>query len=272
MKGIKRCLSLALTAVLVLLSASSCADGEITDKTTEALTEEETTEEISAVIADGILFVGTGMTAAPFTYGDENDYPAGFDIAMINLIGLRLGVDAVIEPADKNNPISSMGKFIEVVISALPIDKSNKSVDFSKAYYTSKQAVLVTAGNNDITSAKSLDGKNVGVRPGGSTTLKEQKINAKAKEYGDCNAAVKDLADGKLDAVIVDKAIAAALIKDNSKKIKAADGVKIADVGYGIALPKGDAALARAINKAIDEVIADEQGGAYKSIIKQFLS
>lgn len=272
MKGIKRFLSLASVAVFVLLSLSSCADGEDTNQKAESVTEEETTEEISAVIADGILFVGTNMTAAPFTYGDENNYPAGFDISMINLIAMRLGVDAVIELADKNNPVSSMGKYIEVVISALPVDASNKSVDFSKPYYISKQAVLVAAGNDDITSAKSLDNQNVGVRPGGALTLKEQKINAKAKEYGDCSAAVKDLTDGKLDAVIVDKAIAAALIKENGKKIKTADGVKLADVGYGIALPKGDAALARAINKTIDEVIADEQGGAYNSIKKQFLS
>ncbi len=268
---IKRNLSLLSAAVFVLLCAASCAGGkDTTNKTTEAISE-ETTEGVSEIIADGILIVGTGMDAAPFTYADENTYPAGFDIAMVNLIGARLGVDCVIEPADKNEPVSSMGKYIEVVISALPIDDANDSVDFSKAYYTSKQAVLVAASNKDITSAKALDGKNVGVRPGQEVSLTQQKITAKTKAYGDSTAAVKDLVDGKLDAVIADKAVAAALVKDNAKTVKIASGVKIADVGYGIALPKGDTALANAINGAIDAIIADTQGGAYNSIIKQFL-
>ena len=61
------------------------------------------------------------------------------------------------------------------------------------------------------------------------------------------------------------------MLKEHGSKLKAADGVKLEDVGYGIALPKGDKALAAAVNDAIDKIISDEQGGAYKNINKQFL-
>lgn len=274
MKKLKRFTSFVLSAFLICLCLVSCADGGSggnEGKTTEPNSEEETKQAVSPVIADGIMIVGTGMSAAPFTFGDENGYPAGFDIAMINLIGSRLGVDAVIEPADKDDPISSLGSFIEVVISALPIDESNDKVDFSKAYHTSKQVALVASGIDDITSAKSLGGKNVGARPGYGPLLAAQEVDAKVKEYGDSKAAAKDLIDGKLDAVIVDKSIANALLKEHGSKLKAADGVKLEDVGYGIALPKGDKALAAAVNDAIDKIISDEQGGAYKNINKQFL-
>ena len=79
---------------------SEDAQTESTEETQTEDTEKTQTEsagEISQVLEDGKLTVGTNAEFPPFEFVDDNGEPDGFDVALIKAIGEKLGVEVEIE-------------------------------------------------------------------------------------------------------------------------------------------------------------------------------
>ena len=147
-------------------------------------------------------------------------------------------------------------------------DERKQSVNFSDTYATGIQVVIVTE-DSDIATVDDLAGKKIGVQL--STT---GDIYA-SDDYGEENVekfnkgadAVMALAQGKIDAVIIDNEPAKNFVTAN-------EGLKILDTeyvteDYAACINKENTELLDAVNGALAELKAD---GTLQKIIDQYIT
>ncbi len=226
----------------------------------------------SEVLADGVLTVGTNAEFPPFEYVDDNGEPDGFDIALIKAIGEKLGVTVEVENMEFEALVSAIGSKIDLAIAGMTVtDERQASVDFSNPYYDALQYVIVPEGS-EIASFDDLAGKNIGVQLGttGDFIASDDVEGANVSQYNKGVDAVNDLLNGRVDCVIIDKNPAQVFETQFSGQIKALDGAQFGfEVeNYAIALPKGDAALAQQVNKALEEIKAD---GTFDQLVADYI-
>ena len=260
--------------------AEADATVEATEETTEATDEtaeaaEETTEEaVSEALADGVLIAGTNAEFPPFEYVGDDGEADGFDVALIKAIGEKLGVEVQVENMEFASLISSIGNKTDVAIAGMTVtDERKESVDFSDSYYEAVQYVLLPEGS-EIATADDLKNKTIGVQLGTTgdfiaTDIEGTTVNS----YNKAVDAVNDLINGRVDCVIIDKNPALVFesqYQEEGSKITAVDGAQFVfePEYYAIAMPKGDTALADAINTALEELKAD---GTFDELVKTYI-
>ncbi len=249
-----------------------------TDETAEAETPvEEAADEAevaeaaeSEALADGVLTVGTNAEFPPFEYVDDNGEADGFDMALCKAIGEKLGVEVKIENMEFASLVSSIGSKIDIAAAGMTVtDERKESVDFSNPYYEAVQYVIVSA-DSDIATADDLKDKTIGVQLGTTGDFIAEGYTSNVAQYNKAVDAVNDLVNGKVDVVIVDKNPALVFETKFEGKVKAIEGAQFGfeTEEYAIALPKGDTALADAVNGAIDELKAD---GTFDELVKTYI-
>ena len=294
----KKLLSALLAAVMVMGLLTACGGSDASGNETQDATAPETNEEaapevqeeaepveegaekesadadaaVSEVLADGVLTVGTNAEFPPFEYVDDNGEPDGFDIALIKAIGEKLGVTVEVENMEFEALVSAIGSKIDLAIAGMIVtDERQASVDFSNPYYDALQYVIVPEGS-EIASFDDLAGKNIGVQLGttGDFIASDDVEGANVSQYNKGVDAVNDLLNGRVDCVIIDKNPAQVFETQFSGQIKALDGAQFGfEVeNYAIALPKGDAALAQQVNKALEEIKAD---GTFDQLVADYI-
>ncbi|MCI8925735.1 MAG: basic amino acid ABC transporter substrate-binding protein [Lachnospiraceae bacterium] len=294
----KKLLSALLAAVMVMGLLTACGGSDASGNETQDATAPETNEEaapevqeeaepveegaekesadadaaVSEVLADGVLTVGTNAEFPPFEYVDDNGEPDGFDIALIKAIGEKLGVTVEVENMEFEALVSAIGSKIDLAIAGMTVtDERQASVDFSNPYYDALQYVIVPEGS-EIASFDDLAGKNIGVQLGttGDFIASDDVEGANVSQYNKGVDAVNDLLNGRVDCVIIDKNPAQVFETQFSGQIKALDGAQFGfEVeNYAIALPKGDAALAQQVNKALEEIKAD---GTFDQLVADYI-
>ena len=156
----KKALAVLLAGTMALGLGACGSSSESTEAaTTEAAsasTEVEATTEAaesaaadlsgSKYLSDGELTVGLNATFPPFEYvGDGTDNfeavtsnennVTGFDVAMMNEIGKRLGVSVVIEDMDFDGIVPAIGTKIDCGATGMTItDERKEAVNFSDPY------------------------------------------------------------------------------------------------------------------------------------------
>lgn len=247
---------------------------EAADETEADAAEADTTEEaaVSEAVADGVLTVGTNAEFPPFEYVGDDGEADGFDIALIKAVGEKMGVEVQVENMEFASLVSSIGNKIDIAIAGMTVNEERKqTVDFSEPYYDAVQYVLLPEGS-DIATADDLVGKTIGVQLGTTGDIIATDIEGTTvSSYNKGVDAVNDLVNGRVDCVIIDKnpaLVFADKFKDNG--IVAVDGAQFNFEleQYAIAVPKGDTALADAINKAIEELKAD---GTFDELVKTYI-
>lgn len=244
------------------------------DETEADATEADTTEEaaVSEAVADGVLTVGTNAEFPPFEYVGDDGEADGFDIALIKAVGEKMGVEVQVENMEFASLVSSIGNKIDIAIAGMTVtDERKETVDFSESYYDAVQYVLLPEGS-DIATADDLVGKTIGVQLGTTGDFIATDIEGTTvSSYNKGVDAVNDLVNGRVDCVIIDKnpaLVFADKFKDNG--VVAVDGAQFnfETEQYAIAMPKGDTALADAINNAIEELKAD---GTFDELVKTYI-
>lgn len=236
-------------------------------------TQSEDAAQGSDVLSDGILNVGTNAEFPPFEFVGDDGEPAGFDIALIEAIAEKLGVDVQVENMEFDSLVASIGSKIDVAIAGMTVTEERKNmVDFSDEYYEAVQYIIVPS-DSEIASAADLEGKNIGVQLGttGDFIVEEIK-DATAAQYNKAVDAVNDLRNGRVDAVIIDKNPAQVFGEQFKDEVKLFDG-ESPEFGfekeyYAIALPKGDEELAKSINDALAELKED---GTFDELVSQYI-
>lgn len=238
----------------------------------------------SKYLSDGVMTVALNSTFPPFEYlGDgSDDFSAitsnptqvtGFDVALVNEIGTRLGVKVEIEDMDFDGIIAAIGTKADVAATGMTInDERKKSVNFSDPYYDATQAVLLTKDSSIATEDDLKKASSIGVQQGTTGENIARGINdAATVSVKSFNQAVADLMNGKNDAVIVDQSTGEAFLSQNPDKLKLLPGsqFKFDTEQYGIAMPKDDEVMLGAINGALEAMKAD---GTYDSLVEKYIN
>lgn len=218
--------------------------------------------------AKGKLYVGTNAEFPPFEYLDKGEV-VGFDIDLVKAIGKKLDMEVVIKDMAFDGLIPALEtNKIDIVIAGMTAsDERKMAVNFSNPYYTANQVIILNDNNNDIKTFDDLNGKLVGVMLGftGDVVVSEMK-DVKSKKYNASYAAIMELQNNKIDAVVLDSETALNYVKNNK-------GLKLAETSgepeeYAIAISKKNSELLNKINTTLDELKKD---GTYETLLKKHM-
>ena len=206
----------------------------------------EESEWASAVKEAGVLRVGGTRTSFLFSQLDETDDGLrGFDAGLYQLLARYiLGDETKFEltqvTSDTRESVLT-GDQVDAVFATYTITPSRQEViSFAGPYYTSQQAILVKAGNEEITGIEDLAGKTVATQSGstGPDILAEYAPEAIVEEYQDDITARTALEQGRVDAYVTDYTLLLNAIVKNPDTYEIAGDVFGPEDNYGIGLPK----------------------------------
>ncbi len=215
------------------------------------------------------IIMGTSAEFEPFEYREGTEI-VGLDIDISKAIAEKLGKELKIEDMEFNTLVAqlSMGS-IDFVAAGMTVDKEKeKQVDFSDTYFKTKQVIIVREENTDIQTAEDLVGKSVGVQlatTGHTHVSAEEGIDCIPFDKG--ALAVMDLANGKIDAVVIDAEPAKRMVEAQSN-LKIIDAPFVEEE-YAIAVKKGDEELLKAINETLAELKAS---GEYDEMYAKYFN
>lgn len=226
----------------------------------------------AAVRAAGVLRVGGTRTSFLFSQLDETDDGLrGFDAGLYQLLARYiLGDESKFEltqvDSSTRESVLQSGQ-VDAVFATYSITPSRQEViSFAGPYYTSKQAVLVKAGNTEITGIESLAGKTVATQSGstGPAILAEYAPEAIVQEFANDIEARTALEQGRVDAYVTDYTLLLNAIVKNPNIYEIAGDVFGPEDNYGIGLPLDSDGVA-----FVDEFLKKiEENGTWEKLWK----
>ena len=256
-------LMLALMMSLSLIACGSKTDDSNTpsdDQSSDGQQQESTT-----------LVLGTSADYAPFEfmYADDNGdmQYAGIDISAAQYIADEMGKELQVENMSFDYLLTSLAKGdYDIVMAAMEATEERlNSADFSDPYYTDiPPMILVKADAADqYATLADFSGKSVGAQ---AATTKEaividQMDGANLVSLSLVTDLVNELVYGKIDAVVLDGAVAQESVDANPDLAIAPASRELGEAQpYCIAVAKGDPkGLLPAINEAIAKMTAENK-------------
>ena len=227
----------------------------------------------AAFAADKTFVMGIDPEYPPFSYlGDDGEY-TGFDVEVCKAVCDYLGWQFEVFGVNWDEKLVQLDSMeCDCVWSGMTILDSMKEAGYviSAPYYDNTQVMVVKA-DSGFKSSKDLAGKIVAVQLGtsGESLLNGDLVDM-AKTFDSvltCDSFLKcftELQGGAVDAVFVDMPVAASYVAKH-------DGLAIIDeqLGaeqYGIAFRSGDAELCKAVDDAVQALVAN---GTYAKIAEK---
>ena len=230
----------------------------------------------SDVSSDGVLTFGSDGTYPPNEFvGTDGKTMEGMDIDLGNAIAAKLGLKAafVNAPFDSIIPAIQSGKY-EAGISSFTDNKDREKVLDFVTYYSAGTSWAAKTGAT-ITPDTAC-GKNIAVQKG---TVQVDDVTARSKTCTDAGkAAIKinqyqsqqdataSVVSGKNEAMLADSPVTGYAVKTSNNQLVIV-GTAYDTAPYGIALPKAKGDFAKAVQGAINAIIAD---GSYKTILDKY--
>jgi polar amino acid transport system substrate-binding protein len=197
---------------------------------------------------------------APYVFPDpqQPEHLIGFEVEIADALARKLGVHAqmVQNQWDGLVPALQRGNF-DIILNGLEItDEHRAQVAMSAPYYVYSQQIITRKDNNSLTNLDSLKGKAVGTLSATvAQRLLEKAGNVDMRIYPGQVEPFRDLNNGRIDAVMLDRPIAVYYL--NKEPNLKQSGDPFAPGYYGIGIRKEDQSLLLALNKAIAELQAD---------------
>ena len=198
-----------------------------------------------AVKEAGVLRVGGTRTSFLFSQLDETDGGVrGFDAGLYQLLARYILGDETkyeltqVDSSTRESVLQS--NQVDAVFATYSITPSRQEViSFAGPYYTSRQAVLVKAGNTEVTGVDSLAGKTVATQSGstGPDILAEFAPEAVVQEFANDQEARLALEQGRVDAYVTDYTLLLNAIVKNPGTYEIAGDTFGPEDNYGIGLP-----------------------------------
>lgn len=256
----KKILAIALSLILVLGIFAGCNkkdDGEL------------------QTAIKGKLVMATNAQFPPYEYYEGGEI-VGIDAEIAQAIADKLGLELQIDDMEFDSTIEAVksGK-ADVALAGMTVtDERKEAVNFSVSYATGVQVIIVTE-DSPITSVEDLfvEGANYVIGVQRNTTgdlyttwdIEDEGLGT-IDRYSKGADAVQALKTGKVDCVVIDNEPAKSFVAS-------VEGLKILDTeykmeDYAIAMSKDNEALYNAVNKALQELIAD---GTIQKIIDKYI-
>ncbi|MDD3921168.1 MAG: transporter substrate-binding domain-containing protein [Eubacteriales bacterium] len=224
---------------------------------------------VEQIKKNGKITMLTNAAFAPFEYLGADNAVAGVDVEIAQAVADELGVTLEVVDMDFDGIVAAVqtGKGDLGVAGMTATEERAKSVDFSINYVDTAQMIIVPEGSA-IATVEDLTGKNIGVQMGTTGDLYasdyvEGATIQRLKTGADAGLA---LANGQLDAVVIDAMPAQQIVSANA-------GLKILDTPlteeqYAIAIAK-DSDLKPVVDKVLEKLLAD---GTVDALIEKHMA
>jgi ABC-type amino acid transport substrate-binding protein/heat shock protein HslJ len=224
----------------------------------------------------GIIRAGTSADYPPFAFRTNEFTLDGLDVAVINEVGRRLGVEVEISDiAFEGLSWALELEQIDVAIAALSITpERSERINFSDVYFVSEDATLARIGADipQFLQIEEMASFRIGVQRASvySNWLNESLVDtgliqpSQLVEYDDMSFAVRDLREGRIDLVVLDLQPAQVAASQGGVEI-VAQGLNTQYFGIGV--PKQEPTLLAQINTVLAAMKAD---GTLASLIEQY--
>lgn len=270
----KKIFALLCAACMLTASLSACSqassESSTASNTASDTNKDDSTQETASVttVTEGKLTMATNATFPPYEYYDGNNI-VGIDAEIAEKIAEKLGLELEIQDMEFNSIITSVnqGK-ADMGMAGMTVSEDRlKNVDFSDSYAKGVQVVIVKE-DSDIKSIDDLTGKKIGVQLNttGDIYATDDFGKDNVQQFNKATDTVLALTQGKVDAVIIDKAPAEVFVQQN-EGLTLLDS-SYADEDYAICFKKGNTELQKAVNDALNELIED---GTVQAIIDKYI-
>jgi polar amino acid transport system substrate-binding protein len=207
---------------------------------------------------------------APYVFVDPRNPQKiiGFEVDLANALGQKLHRRAVFVQNQWDGLISGLERGdYDIALNGLEITADRKrEINFTIPYYATTEQLSVRRDNHSIHSLADLKGKTVGtLRFSLAERVLEREGGINVRTYDGQINAYEDLANGRLDAVLMDWPIALYYSKPNPKLKFVGD--PISEIRYGIGVRKQDAELLKQLNAALTDLI---QSGELQRIYEKW--
>lgn len=215
---------------------------------------------LAQVRARGVLRVANPQTSPPYSFRDEKNEVAGFDVDLANDLVKRLGIARLefIQGTFATFIPGLQSDKWDVVIAGQAITEERRlQVDFSLPYRVSTTTIFVPLGNTTIKSLDDLKGKRIAVPAGASDVKTAEGVpNAEVKTYENATLALTDVGLGRADAYLGSRFVGLYLAQKNGIKVQPAP-TAIGLEENAISFKKGETSLKAEIDKALRAMAAD---------------
>lgn len=215
-----------------------------------------------------ILVVATNPEFPPFEY-IEGGETVGLDIDIAAEVAKDLGMPFKVEAMEFPAiiPALNSGK-ADIGIAGMTVTEERMiSVDFSDTYYNAIQACVIKKGSA-VTDFDALQKAVIGVQEGTTGDLIVSEYpDAEILRFPKGLDAFMELANGKIDAVVIDAPVAANILKAlNNPELEIVE-MPFEDEAYAIALTKGNEELLASVNATIKRI---QEDGTLEGLIEKY--
>ena len=210
---------------------------------------------------EGQLTIGAEFPVKGFVELPIDD-PKGFEVDLADAIARELGVPKV---EWKNTSFAGLfrpgPKDFDMAINEVTITEERSNVvDFSVPYFDANQGFLIKKGGpaEGVTSIADMKDLQFGFQAattGGDYIKEEIQPDEDPRQFTTLGAATQALANGQIDAFLMDVAIGAEIVKERGDEVDMT-GQFITEEQYGIVFEKGNP-LRTQVNEAIEKIRAD---------------
>ena len=188
---------------------------------------------------------------------------------MMKLICEKIGLELVIDAMDFDSALlaAQQGKS-DAVVSGVTVTEDRKLVyDFTNTYITITQGIVSKEANN--VTMDTLKDQTIGVQRGttGHIYAEDDFGEDSVVAYDTYTTVFQALMNDQVSCILMDDAVAKAYVAQNPGLVLNASTYEPENFAFGIS--KGNTALLDAVNKALDELIAD---GTVQKLIDQYMA
>lgn len=222
-------------------------------------------------VKPGVLQLLVNSDAAPFaSVGDDGEFE-GFDVALVQEVADRIGLEVEIRTQEFDTilPTVALGQADAAASSIADTAERRETVTFSLPTYTGVMSITVPE-ESDIQDADDLAGKKVGVKSASrNAEYAEQYFTDSEIIYFPAEAPMFNaLQAGTIDAAFFDGQAADKYVGQYDVRI-AFSAVNDDNIGAAIVLQQDADNLREAINGALREILAD---GTYEEIFTTWVT
>jgi polar amino acid transport system substrate-binding protein len=247
--------------LLAALALAACGDDDDDDDGGGGGTDTGSQQAELDLHTEGQLTVGAEFPVKGFLELPIDD-PKGFEVDFADALAKELGVPKVQWVSTPFAGLFSPApKDFDMAINEITITpERSKVVDFSVPYFDANQGFLITKGGpaEGVTSIADMKDLLFGYQAattGGDYINDKIQPNEQPREFSTLGAAVQALANGQIDAFLMDVAIGAEIVKERGDEV-AMPGQFVTNEQYGVLFEKGNP-LREQVNKAIEAIKAD---------------
>jgi polar amino acid transport system substrate-binding protein len=215
----------------------------------------------AGTLVPGKLVTGVDTNNKPYAYIDHGRM-TGFDVELLRAIAAKLGLGAEFRAQDFGSLLPSVSDGqIDLAAGSISITKERLSVvDFSEGYLTDLLSVASLPGSPVTNDKASVKGRRIGVVQGTIEDIYSDSYLPQAVivHFPNLDAGFQALRSEQIDGYFVDKTLADSL-RNKYPDLRLAERLDISalDLPAGFAIRKGNATLEAALNRAIEELVAD---------------